>query len=139
MFLSTRLENIKENFEQNYLATALHLRYFAEKLANFGGGQIIIIGSYQGVTVGLPGYSLESAGNHGLWALCESVRDELKENNVLLSYFVSFNYDLESAQNKNKGYLANQIDQIFPERLPSVQADILLDGISNQYFFIQAC
>ncbi len=142
MFLNTRYENIKESMEEGYLSVATHLRYFAAKLAERGGGHIAVVGSYQGVTIGLPVYSLESANGHAIWALCESVRDELRSYGVVLSYFVGLNFDLEAEGSdpqqaevkKKKGYLTKHFERLFPECSIAAQADTLLDGIANQYF-----
>ena len=126
--------------EDGYLATATHLRYFSSRLAARGGGQIVVVGSYQGVIVGLPVFSLESASSHGLWALCESVRDELRTYGIVLSYFVPTNFrepepEPDQAVQKTKSYLTGQIEGIFRAESASTQADDLMDGIANQYVY----
>ena len=128
MFLNVKQNEIKKGIEEGYLGTAMHIRYFSERMAKQKCGHIVIVGSYQGVTVGLPTYSLEAANSYGLWALCESIRSEMGREGVLISYFVSLN----NAEKHKSNYLVAQVDQMFPTSSPGEQAEALMDGIMNQ-------
>ncbi len=116
--------------ETAYLVTANLIRYFAGWMARRSGGQIVVIGSYQGVVAGLPACAVPSATHNAVWGLCESVRDELRKARVALSYLVAFRFD-EAPQTKE--HLLLDVESLFPVLPPSVQADILMDGLTNKF------
>ena len=128
MFLNSKHENLKKSIEDGYVVSANLLRYFGSRMAEKGGGQIVVIGSFQGLATGLPGYSLSSSSSHALWALCEGVRDELRSYNVVLSYFAALKFE---ASRDKKEYLTPKIENLFPVVAPSVQANSLMNGIAN--------
>ena len=126
----TKYEDIKKTICDEYLVTAGLLHYFAGRMAKKRGGHIVVVGSYNGITTGLPGFSLASSNQHALWSLCETVRDELTAVNVRLSYFATLRYN--DKQNK-KEYLTPKIEILFPSKSRAIQAEVLMNGILNLY------
>lgn len=131
-FLKTSYEDIVSSMQSGYLITARLLHFFSRKFLKRGHGKIVVIGPYQGITLGLTGYSLLSSDGSALWGLCESIRDELKTHNISLIYYAKARF---TTQVNTSIYVTPKVDNLFKVIPPATQSDILMDGITAGYYF----
>jgi hypothetical protein len=115
--------------QQYYLTVSKLLLFFARRMAARNAGHIVVVGSYKGVTVGLPGFSFLSSCHNALWALCESIRAELKAHNVFVSYYAALQHMPDP---DGRVYVVKKIGELFPTLPASVQAETLMEGVAHQ-------